>query len=405
MANVRSAVQARSGAPTRLSDEEANNTLRTLITAQSKAFRAVIPSSLGMTPDRFARMTISAVKSTPGLIDCFRTERGQTSLLIAAMHAASVGLEPNTPTQDGWILPREINLNGVKVIEAQFMIGYRGLLKLMRRAGNVLTVDGYVVRENDEFEYHRGLETDHLFFRQLDGSPEERGPLKYTVARVRYRGGGAQFVVLDRWAVHKRRAMSPSFRAKNNSYSPWIQWEESMWLKSGLRALTPFVELAPEDARAINLDDRLPRFDPTVGALIDDEPPEGDGSLPALAVGNDEAGGGGESAPLDGEGTGPATGGEHAAGRTQPPPPPADEVGNPPGTPTAEELIELAIRKEVVPAGKGHGTNRANTIKAMNAALDTDYAHLSEALAKSPADAIRWRDMLVRLPDPEPGAF
>lgn len=222
--------------------------VRKAIDTQSTAFAAVLPSHVDT--DRFARLVLTAVKSTPDLMQCFGTEQGKTSVLLAAMQAAAVGLEPNTPTQDCWLLPRRRN----GIWEAQLSLGYRGLLKLVRRSGQIASVHADVVYEADHFHYARGLAVD--IFEHVPTENDDPGPLTYAYAVVRFLNGGYQFVVLNRRQVHARRAMSDSWKnEKARPYSPWTKWEEAMWRKSALRALVPMLDLNTEVAQAIEVDE------------------------------------------------------------------------------------------------------------------------------------------------------
>ncbi len=263
--------------------------VRQAIEAQSSAFRTVLPRHVD--PDRFSRLTLAAVKATPELMQCFATQQGQTSVLVAAMQAAAVGLEPNTPTQDAWLLPRR---NGV-TWEAQLMIGYRGLLKLARRSGTIETIYAEVVREGDDFTWSRGLDRDVLEHTPGDGT----GELTHAYAVARYKGGGYSFMVLNKAQVEARRNMSDSYKAKNNRYSPWVRWPEAMWRKSAIRALIPFLDLSPDAERLVHLDEKPLHFDDEAGVVEvasafgqigpadeDDEPPvdvDPDGVIEATA--------------------------------------------------------------------------------------------------------------------------
>jgi recombination protein RecT len=223
--------------------------VRKAIDTQSSAFAAVLPSHVDT--DRFARLVLTAVKATPDLMQCFGTEQGKTSVLLAAMQAAAVGLEPNTPTQDCWLLPRKRN----NIWEAQLSLGYRGLLKLVRRSGQIASVHAEVVNERDEFRWSRGLDRDDWCHVPYDGE-DDPGPLTHAYAVARFLTGGYQFVVLNRRQVHARRAMSESWKSeRSRPYSPWTKWEEAMWRKSALRALVPMLDLNSEDARVVNADE------------------------------------------------------------------------------------------------------------------------------------------------------
>lgn len=274
MSNVRNAVAKTEQAAVEQSKAPTPATLvRQAIEAQSSAFRTVLPRHVD--PDRFSRLTLAAVKSTPELMQCFRTDQGQTSVLLAAMQAAAVGLEPNTPTQDAWILPRK----NKGTWEAQLMIGYRGLLKLARRSGTIETIYAEVVREGEHFEWARGLDRDVLDHKPGDGT----GELSHAYAVARYKGGGYSFMVLNRSQVEARRNLSDSWKNQNaRPYSPWTKWPEAMWRKSAIRALIPFLDLSPDVEHVVHADEKPLRFDDEAGVV------EVTGAFGQIGTGDDD---------------------------------------------------------------------------------------------------------------------
>lgn len=220
--------------------------VREAIEKQTEIFKLVLPSHVD--PERFSRLTLTAVKSTPELMRCFSTKQGEASVLLSAMQAAAIGLEPNTPMQECWLLPRPIK----GVWECQLSIGYRGYLRLARRSGNVSTVFAETVHEGDEFEWGRGLLEDHLHHR-VPRDIADRGDRTHTYAVARFKDGSYSFVVLDRTEVEARRAMSDSYKSeKGRPYSPWTKWTGQMWRKSSIRALVPYLDLSVEAEGALS---------------------------------------------------------------------------------------------------------------------------------------------------------
>lgn len=212
---------------------------------------AVLPPSTDRR--RFAQMTIQAVRQAPDLARCFATRPGAASFLLAVGQAAMVNLEPNTPTQECWILPRK---NG-QTQEAQLTIGYRGLLKLARRSGTIKTIVAEVVREGDTFDYGYGHDGPYLEWKPGDG----KGELSHAFAIAWTKDGGRQQIVLSRAQVEDRRAASDSWRSpKSRPYSPWTKWPEAMWRKSAIRALAPFLDLAPEAEATLHRDEQPVRY-------------------------------------------------------------------------------------------------------------------------------------------------
>lgn len=250
--------------------------VREVIEQQGAAFSQVLPDTVD--PDRFARLVLTAVKATPQLMDCFQTREGQTSVLLAAMKSAAIGLEPNTELQHAWILPRR----NKGTTEAQLSIGYRGYLELARRSGDIKDVYAEVVRDGDDFHVSYGLHRD------LQHSPapaDQRGDLTHAYAVAHFMTGGFAFVVLDRCEVEARRDRSDSYKSeKARPYSPWTTSETAMWRKSAIRALVPYLPLSAEVQRDVAADGRRLRLDDDAGVVIDGDEVDDDASLPAPAV-------------------------------------------------------------------------------------------------------------------------
>ena len=245
-----------------------------LIQAQSKRISLVLPK--GFDETRFTNLVVTACKSKPALLECLRTPQGQVSLLLSVMQAASIGLEPDTPLQEAWLLPRKVK--GVQ--EAQLSIGYVGLLKLARRSGEIKTIYAEVVHENDRFDYQFGTDP------KIDHKPAagERGALTHAYAVARYKDDGFNFIVLDEVAVHARRASSDSWKYDSSRpYSPWTTNTEAMWRKSAIRALRPYLPLTAEAASAIESDERVLTFgeDGSLTPVVDAESEEIAGELDA----------------------------------------------------------------------------------------------------------------------------
>lgn len=251
--------------------------IRRAIEIQEAQFRAVLPNEVD--PGRFARLVLTAVKATPKLTDCFSTDFGRASVLLAAMQAAAVGLEPNTITQDCWLQPRRAKDpdgpggRDAPLIDAcELSIGYRGYVKLARRSQ--ITVHAEVVREHDRFRYQRGLDHDVFDFvkwEEMEGEEHDKwdgpGALLRAYSLARFPDGGYQFTLLTKADVLARRASSPSFQFAPAT-SPWTKFEPSMWRKSAIRAQVPLLALSAEAMRLVQSDEAGPlRWNDDTGVI------------------------------------------------------------------------------------------------------------------------------------------
>ena len=109
------------------------------LTARLPLLEQVLPPQLS--PERLKRTVMIACERNPRLLDCT-----PQSIINAATSAAVLGLEVDTASGQGFLIPFGR--------QAQFVIGYKGLNTLAARSG--YTITGAVVREGDVFDYELG---------------------------------------------------------------------------------------------------------------------------------------------------------------------------------------------------------------------------------------------------------
>lgn len=192
-----------------------------------------------ITPDRMLRVALTALRTTPDLLKCTTA-----SLLGSIMSAAQLGLEPNTPLGMAYLIPYKTT--------CQLIIGYQGYLDLARRSGMVAQPYAHVVREGDEFHYLYGLYPDLKHVPSGDVERESK-PITHVYAVAHLIGkdvGPPIFRVLTKPQIDKRRARSASAKS-----GPWVTDEEAMTLKTGIRAIWPWLPKNAEMATASALDE------------------------------------------------------------------------------------------------------------------------------------------------------
>src|SRR5580700_6950752 len=118
------------------------NTLKTMLEKAKGSFAAVLPKHV--TPERLIKIALAATSRNPLLLQC-----DAKSIVKSVMAASQLGLEPDGTLGLSYIVPFwNKNINSY---EAQFQIGYRGLIDLARRSGNISTIESHVVKKNDTF--------------------------------------------------------------------------------------------------------------------------------------------------------------------------------------------------------------------------------------------------------------
>lgn len=215
-------------------------TLQTYIKSMEGEIKKALPSVI--TPERFTRMVLSAISVNPKLASCT-----PGSFLGAMMSAAQLGLEPNTPLGQAYILPYS---NHGK-LEAQFQLGYKGLIDLAYRSGEVEVVQAHIVYENDAFECEYGLEP------KLTHTPadKDRGePVKvYAVFKTKSGGYGFEVMSMDDIRNHASK-YSQSYKS---NYSPWQTNFEEMAKKTVLKKVLKYAPLKSDFVRGITQDETI----------------------------------------------------------------------------------------------------------------------------------------------------
>jgi recombination protein RecT len=208
-------------------------TVADLLLAERDRIAAVLPKTL--TPERLIMVMVSSLRTTPKLAEC------TPESLIGALHyCAELGLMPG-PLGHVYLVPY---WNGQrKVYEAQPIIGYRGLLELIRRGSTIRLVAAHPVWPQDTFEVDLGSRpqvTHRPAFAARQGDPY----LFYALAAWDSETWDTE--VMTRAEVDAIRARS---RAKDSG--PWVSDYTEMARKTVLRRLAKRLPLAWEAAVAI----------------------------------------------------------------------------------------------------------------------------------------------------------
>lgn len=211
-----------------------------MIKALEPEIKRALPSVI--TPERFTRMALSAINNTPKLAECT-----QMSFLAALMNAAQLGLEPNTPLGQAYLIP----FQNKGVLETQFQIGYKGLLNLAYRNEQLQTIQAQCVYANDKFEYELGLES-RLYHKPALG---ERGEIIAVYALFKLNNGGYGFEVMSKQDVDMY-AQKYS-KAINSSYSPWNTAYPEMAMKTAIKRVLRYAPLKTDFLRAMASDETI----------------------------------------------------------------------------------------------------------------------------------------------------
>ncbi|MBR8188249.1 recombinase RecT [Burkholderia vietnamiensis] len=218
--------------------------------SQKGTLAAVLPRHVS--PDRMLKIALGALRTTPKLMECT-----VESLMGAVVQCSQLGLEPNTPLGHAYLIPFEKkkkvgNQWVTDKVETQIVIGYKGLIDLARRSGQVVSIAAHAVHEHDHFDYAFGLDE------KLEHKPamSARGRVIAFYAVAKLVGGGHAFEVMSAEQVNDIRDASQNYKfARDKEKTVWGQHYEEMGRKTVLRRLFKYLPVSIELASAAAIDD------------------------------------------------------------------------------------------------------------------------------------------------------
>lgn len=211
-----------------------------LIKAMQPEIKKALPEVI--TVERFTRMALSALNITPKLNECT-----PMSFLSALMNAAQLGLEPNTPLGQAYLIPYK----NKGILECQFQIGYKGLIDLSYRNPLVQTIQAQAVYENDYFEYELGLDS-RLIHRPV---LRDRGNIILFYGLFKLTNGGYGFEVMSKEDIDTyAREYS---KAIDSSFSPWKNNYVGMAKKTVIKQALKYAPIKADFRRALASDETI----------------------------------------------------------------------------------------------------------------------------------------------------
>lgn len=208
--------------------------LKRMHTQIEKALPSVI------TPERFTRIALTAYSRNEKLQECT-----PESFLGSMMQAAQLGVEPNTPLGQAYLIP----YRNKGVMEVQFQLGYRGMIDLAYRSGEVQNIQAHEVYENDTFEYELGLEPKLRHIPAL----KDRGNVILYYAVFKLTNGGVGFEVMSKEDVE---AFAKK-KSKTYGTGPWQSDFDAMAKKTLVKRLLKFAPLKSDFVRAVTADETI----------------------------------------------------------------------------------------------------------------------------------------------------
>ena len=224
------------------------------------------------------------------------------SFVAACVEAAQLGLKPDSILGDCYLIPRwDKNAGGVMV---NFQLGYRGLMKLARRGGEVSEIAAEVVYANDEFDVQLGTDRRIIHRPWYILGKSDPGEVIAAYGTAKLSDGTQVFKVVTRRDLDAAAERSGDPRNKDLS-NVWRQHFEAMCMKTAITRLGKWLPMPDDSKRALNRDEQREAgvVDGDLRAIIETlgreahtttpQPPDHPGSLddliPASVVDKDTA--------------------------------------------------------------------------------------------------------------------
>lgn len=213
-----------------------------------------------MTSERLFQISVSAINHTPELL-----EASPETLLACVMKCAVLGLEPSAVDGLGraYILP----FRNKGRMEAQFILGYKGILELARRSGEIKSIHAQAVYQGDEFDCWEDESGQHFTFRPGRGNPHTPDNLTDVYVCAQLKDGGFVFERMTKDEVDAIRA-----RSKASKFGPWVTDYEAMSLKTVIRRSARYLPMSVQAQEAVASDEQTPDYSAVFHPVVREEP-------------------------------------------------------------------------------------------------------------------------------------
>lgn len=253
-----------------------------------KAVKEALPN-VGIGPDYLARVFITQITETPKLLECT-----PVSLTKALVRSAELALQPGSALGQCYLIPYGK--------EAKLMIGYRGMLEIVRRSGEVRSCKAEVVYEQDEFEYYVDEVGEKINHKKSLRPIKERGSMVGAYFIVWFLNGGVSITHMTSeeietirkkhskggniWKDHpeemsKKTVIRRAFKMLPASIVPPSaaqQVQEEYEMEASGRVIEP--EFSEEPTDALEAGKRSPKKSKKTKEKSEDEPVEGPNVFP-----------------------------------------------------------------------------------------------------------------------------
>lgn len=169
----------------------------------------VLPQLLqahGISVEQFASIVMNEVKKNQKLLDAFIAN--PSSMFASILAGAEIGLIPSEMLGEFYLIPRNLKQpDGNYKLTVTPLIGYKGLVNILMRNGDITRIHTEVVYEGDDFTPIYGLEP-NIIHKPDFTKPRKAENISFVYAVAKNKMGEYQFAVLSRTDIMAIKDMS-----------------------------------------------------------------------------------------------------------------------------------------------------------------------------------------------------
>jgi recombination protein RecT len=174
-------------------------------------------------------------------------------MFASILAGAEIGLVPSDLLGEFYLIPRTLKIDGKFKLSVTPLIGYKGLVKILLRSGDIQSIEAHVVYEGDLFDVQYGTNP------KLNHEPKAINRTADKISHVYcvafFKSGRTQFHVLSRQEILNIKNMSKN----NNDLYFNDQKNPNRWMekKCCLIQLSKLLDKDYYGTKAIELDGKL----------------------------------------------------------------------------------------------------------------------------------------------------
>jgi recombination protein RecT len=187
-------------------NQQAIQTFTTQIGGYEKKVLPMLLEKHGISPSQFVQVVLSEIKKSEKLLQAFI--ENPSSMFASILAGAEIGLIPSDMIGEFYLIPRNMKQSdGRYKLSVTPLIGYKGLVNILLRSGDITRIHTEVVYEGDEFTPIYGLEPNIIHKPNFD-VPRSADKLKYAYAVAKMKSGEYQFAVMTRAEIEGVKNLS-----------------------------------------------------------------------------------------------------------------------------------------------------------------------------------------------------